>query len=91
MAATSSASASTMASLAAQLARFSSKEWALLALGAAMWIAIIAGGIWFLHQMTRSSAACGTQLEARTTQAHPAPTAGPRNSLQLLTGTGRCK
>jgi hypothetical protein len=71
--------------------RLSRKEWALVALGLATWVAIAAGGAWFVHQMTRSSAACGTPLEARTTQAHPVPAAGPRNSLQLLTGTGRCR
>ncbi len=71
--------------------RLSRKEWALVALGLGTWVAIAAGGVWFVHQMTRSSAACGTPLEARTTQAHPTPAAGPRNSLQLLTGTGRCK
>jgi len=71
--------------------RLSRKEWALVALGLGTWVAIAAGGVWFVHQMTRSTAACGTPLEARTTQAHAAPAAGPRNSLQLLTGTGRCK
>ena len=80
-----------MSPLATRLALLSGKEWALIALGVGMWVAIIAGGIWFVHQMTRSTSACGTQLEARTTQAHPTPAAGPRNSLQLLTGTGRCK
>ncbi|HYP32704.1 MAG TPA: hypothetical protein VES00_12590 [Burkholderiaceae bacterium] len=70
--------------------RLSRKEWALVALGAAAWVAIIAGGVWFVHQMTRSQATCGTPLEARSLQPHAAPGGGPRNALQLLTGTGRC-
>jgi len=71
--------------------RLSRKEWALVACGAGAWLVIAWAGVWFVHQMTRSTADCGTQLEARGLQAHPAQTAGPRNSLQLLTGTGRCK
>jgi hypothetical protein len=74
-----------------RLSRLTPKEWALVALGVGTWVAIAAAGVWLVHQMTRSTSACGTQLEARTTQAHPTPAAGPRNSLQLLTGTGRCK
>ena len=70
--------------------RLSRKEWALVALGAAAWVALIAGGAWFVHQMTRSRAACGTPLEARSLQPRAAPAGGPRNALQLLTGTGRC-
>lgn len=76
--------------LAAPLARLTPKEWALVALGLATWVAIIAGGVWFVHQMTRSQAACGTPLEARGLQPRSTPAAGPRNSLQLLTGTGKC-
>ena len=71
--------------------RLSRKEWALIALGALAWLAIAAAGVWFVHQMTRSTAACGTALEGRSLQGHAAQAAGPRNSLQLLTGTGRCK
>jgi hypothetical protein len=70
--------------------RLSRKEWTLVALGVAVWVAIIAGGAWFVHQMTRSQAACGTVLEARSLQVHAAPAGGPRNALQLLSGTGRC-
>jgi len=73
------------------LARLTSREWALVALGLAAWIAIIAGGAWFVHQMTRSKAACGTPLEARSLQPRSTPAAGPRNALQLLTGTGKCQ
>jgi len=76
--------------LAAPPARLTPREWTLVALGLAAWVAIIAGGVWFVHQMTRSQAACGTPLEARGLQPKSAPAAGPRNSLQLLTGTGKC-
>lgn len=70
--------------------RLTRREWALLALGLAAWIAIAAGGVWFYRQMTRSKASCGTELEARTTQPKVAAAGPPRNALQLLTGTGRC-
>jgi hypothetical protein len=76
--------------LAAPIARLTPREWALVALGLATWGAIIVAGVWFVHQMTRSQAACGTQLEARGLQPKSSPAAGPRNSLQLLTGTGKC-
>ncbi|MFL6625586.1 MAG: hypothetical protein ACJ8IK_09630 [Burkholderiaceae bacterium] len=76
--------------LPAPLARLRPREWALIALGLATWAAIIAGGVWFVHQMTRSQAACGAPLEARSLQPKASPAAGPRNSLQLLTGTGKC-
>lgn len=72
-------------------ARLSPRDWALVAFGLATWIAIIAGGVWFVHQMTRSQAACGTPLEARSLQPRSTPAAGPRNALQLLTGTGKCR
>ena len=77
--------------LAARAARLTPREWTLVALGLAAWIAIIAAGVWFVHQMTRSQAACGTQLEARSLQPRSTPAAGPRNALQLLTGTGKCR
>jgi len=76
--------------LAAPIARLTPREWALVALGLATWGAIIVAGVWFVHQMTRSQAACGTQLEAGSLQPKSSPAAGPRNSLQLLTGTGKC-
>jgi len=79
-----------MSRLAVRRAALSRKEWALVALGLAAWVAIIAVGLWFVHQMTRSQAACGTPLEARSLKPQPTPAAGPRNSLQLLTGTGKC-
>jgi len=73
-----------------RLSRLSRKEWALVALGVAAWAAIAAGGLWFVHQMTRPKASCGTSLEARGTPTRQASADGPRNALQLLTGTGRC-
>jgi hypothetical protein len=72
-------------------ARLSPREWALVTLGAATWVAIIAGGVWFVHQMTRSQAACGATLEARSLQPRSTPAQGPRNALQLVTGTGKCQ
>jgi len=79
-----------MTPLAARHAALTRKEWALVALGLATWVALIAVGVWFVHQMTRSQAACGTSLEARDLKPATTPAAGPRNSLQLLTGTGKC-
>ena len=70
--------------------RLSRKEWALVALGLAAWLAIVAGGVWFVRQMTRPQQACGGPAEARTRQVQGAA-AAPRNALQVLTGTGRCK
>jgi hypothetical protein len=75
---------------AARLAGLSRKEWTLIALGAATWVGLIAGGVWFVHQMTRSTAACGTRLEARSLKPRATPGDGPRNALQLLSGTGKC-
>ena len=69
-------------------ARFTRKEWTLVALGLCAWVAIAAGGAWFVHQLTRPKAACGVEIEARSTQQGAA--AGPRNALQLLAGTGKC-
>jgi len=70
------------------IARFTRKEWTLVALGLCAWLAIGAGGVWFVHQLTRPKAACGTPIEARGTQ--QGATASPRNALQLLAGTGKC-
>ena len=70
--------------------RLTRKEWALIALGLGVWVALAVGGVWFVRQLTRPKASCGTPIEART--ALPQGQAGgPRNALQLLTGTGRCK
>jgi len=72
------------------LARLSRREWMLVMLGLGAWVALGFGGVWFVHQFTRSKSSCGGQLEARTAQPK-GQAAGPRNSLQLLTGTGRCE
>lgn len=79
-----------MASPSALAVRLTPREWVLVALGLAAWVAIIGGGAWFVHQMTRSTAACGTQLEARSLKPRTTPGDGPRNALQLLSGTGKC-
>jgi len=79
-----------MPSLATLAARLTVREWTLVVLGVALWVALIAGAFWFVHQMTRSQAACGTTLEARSLKPQSVPAAGPRNALQLLTGTGKC-
>ncbi len=70
--------------------RLTRQEWTLLALGLGVWVALAFGGVWFVHQMTRSKESCGGQIEARTAMPK-GQTAGPRNALQLLTGTGRCQ
>ena len=70
--------------------RLTRKEWTLVALGLGVWVALALGGAWFVHQMTRSKASCGGQVEARTAMPQGHAT-GPRNALQLLTGTGRCQ
>jgi hypothetical protein len=73
---------------ASRIARLSRKEWTLVALGLCAWLAIAAGGVWFVHQFTRPKADCGVQIEARGTR--QSATASPRNALQLLAGTGKC-
>jgi len=70
--------------------RLTRQEWTLIALGLVVWIALALGGVWLVHQFTRSKASCGGRIEARTAQPK-GQAAGPRNSLQLLTGTGRCQ
>ncbi len=70
------------------IARFTRKEWTLVALGLCAWLAIGAGGVWIVHQLTRPKGACGTPIESRGTQ--QGATASPRNALQLLAGTGKC-
>lgn len=73
-----------------RLARLSRQEWALVVLGLGVWIALAIGGAWLVHQFTRARTTCGSQVEARTAQPQ-GQAAGPRNALQLLTGTGRCQ
>lgn len=78
-----------MPRLATRAPRLTPREWSLVALGVAAWVAIGLGGLWLAHQLTRPPASCGTPLEARAASPKTTP-AGPRNALQLLTGTGRC-
>ena len=68
----------------------SRREWALVALGLGAWIAIGAGGAWFLHQVTQSRQGCAAPTEAPTHQVKGA-SAGPRNAFQAITGQGQCK
>jgi hypothetical protein len=63
----------------------------LLVLGVGVWVALAFGGVWFVRQLTRSKESCGGQIEARTSMPKGQSVGGPRNALQLLTGTGRCK
>ena len=73
-----------------RLARLSRQEWTLVVLGVGVWLGLAFGGVWFVRQFTRSTPSCGGEIEARTTIPKGQST-GPRNALQLLTGTGRCK
>ena len=81
---------STTSASTSRLARLTRQEWALVVLGLGVWVGLAFGGVWFVHQMTRSKETCGGQIEARTAMPK-GQAAGPRNALQLLTGTGRCK
>jgi hypothetical protein len=74
-----------------RMTRLSRKEWALIALGLGVWIALAAGGVWFVHQLTRQREACGNAAEAPTRQMKGATTAAPATAFTILTGTGRCK
>ena len=79
-----------MGDIAANAARLSRKEWMLVALGLATWIAIAATGIWFVRQVTQSRGACAAPADAPTRQVKGS-TAGPNNAFQAITGQGRCK
>ena len=46
-------------------------------LGLGVWVALAFGGVWFVHQFTRSKASCGGQIETRTAQPK-GEAAGPR-------------
>ena len=70
-------------------ARLSRKEWTLVVAGLLTWVLLISGGVWLVHQLTRKAENCSGAVEAPTRQVKGAPT-GPRNAVQLLTGTGRC-
>jgi hypothetical protein len=60
-----------------------------LALGLVTWILLAGGGVWLVRQLTRKPDSCAGATEAPTRQVKGTPT-GPRNAVQLLTGTGRC-
>ncbi len=68
----------------------SRKDAALVALGVVAWMVIGLGGAWLYHQLTRLPGDCGTAVEGKATSTRSTP-GGPRNGLQLLTGTGRCR
>lgn len=74
---------------ARQPGRLSRKEWALVAAGLVAWILLAWGGVWLVRQLTRPPGSCASAAEAPTRQVKGTST-GPRNAVQLLTGTGRC-
>ena len=73
----------------ARTPRLSRKEWSLVALGLGVWIALGAGGVWFVHQLTRTRDSCGNAAEAQTKQTKGST--NPGDSLAVLTGQGRCR
>jgi hypothetical protein len=81
---------STTSTRSFRLARLTRREWMLVALGLGVWVGLAFGGVWFVHQLTRSKESCGGQIEARTAMPKGQATSA-RNALQLLTGTGRCQ
>ena len=73
-------------------ARLSRKEWTLVAAGLLTWVLIAWGGVWLVRQLTHKPESCASAAsaaDAPTRQVKDAAT-GPRNAVQLLTGTGRC-
>ena len=70
--------------------RLSRKEWALVAAGLLAWILLACGGMWLVRQLTRPPERCASVAEAPTRQVKGTTPTGPRNPVQLLTGTGRC-
>jgi hypothetical protein len=70
--------------------RLSRKEWALVGAGLLAWILLACGGVWLARQLTRPPERCAGVAEAPTRQVSGATSTGPRNAVQLLTGTGRC-
>jgi hypothetical protein len=67
----------------------SRREWALVVAGTLTWILLAWGGVWLAHQLTRKPEGCASAADAPTRQVKGSAT-GPRNAVQLLTGTGRC-
>ncbi len=69
--------------------RLSRKEWALVVAGLVAWILLAWGSVWLVRQLTHRPESCASAAEAPTRQVKGTST-GPRNAVQLLTGTGRC-
>jgi hypothetical protein len=72
-----------------RVSRLARRDWALIALGSAAWIAIGSGGAWLVRQGTRPQPPCASAAEAPTRQARGAATS-PRNAFEAITGQGRC-
>lgn len=70
-------------------ARLCRKEWGLLALGLAVWVALGCGGAWLVHELRKPRQSCSGNVEPQTTQAQGST--APGNSFGVLTGQGRCK
>lgn len=79
----------TLGGRATRSGALSRREWVLVATGLLAWILLAWGGVWLVHQLTRSPENCAGTSEAPTRQVKGTPT-GPRNAVQLLTRTGRC-
>ena len=76
---------------AAPARQLSRREWALVALGLAAWLAIGAGGAWFVRQVTQPRQACAAPADAPTHPVQGRSSAGPRNGFQAIIGQGRCR
>ncbi len=70
-------------------ARLSRNEWALVALGVGVWIALGSGGTWLVHELRKPKTSCSSTADPQTTQVQGATS--PGNSFNVLTGQGRCK
>jgi len=73
----------------APAARLSRRQWAWVTLGVAVWIALGAGGVWFVHAVTKPKTPCVGTGDAQTTQARG--TTAPGNGFSVLTGQASCK
>ena len=74
---------------AARSRALSRRDWALVVAGVAAWGLLAWGGVWLVRQLTHKPEGCASVADAPTHQVKVAGT-GPRNAVQLLTGTGRC-
>ena len=75
--------------LPALTTRLSRREWAWVGLGLAVWIALGAGGFWFVHALTQAKPSCAGAADPQTTPAKGGT--APGNSFNVLTGPGTCK